>query len=368
MKIYFCDKCNESIPLSDMQTNRITIDQGKIYCAQCAPKPVRTKASVGGWPLAIGMLVCFAGGMTAMAFFGDKLLRWGTQRESLDQRVARLESRSDERLGTLERRLDGIDQDLDETKSGGKLERLRGTIGENAEGIRRLQVGFNRVQDSVKSEMEAQRQSSFEQGEKLAAKTRNDIDAQRELHERDVQATRAEIRLLTDTVEILEGRLRSVEEGASKVLSSPSADATSEVTKPTDTVDPVTKEAVAQARRMLKSKNSTERFEAVFNLGEIKGRLAEEALVEALDDSVDYIRTTAINNLVTRSARWTTPNIIGKLSDKNVFVREAAIAAIEGLTGRKLDLDPEASPSKINSKVRELERWWRDNGAKLISG
>ena len=38
LKIYFCDGCNESIPLKDINENRITIDAGKIFCAQCAPK------------------------------------------------------------------------------------------------------------------------------------------------------------------------------------------------------------------------------------------------------------------------------------------------------------------------------------------
>ena len=37
MKIYFCDGCNESIPLSDIQAGQATTIKGKLFCKNCIP-------------------------------------------------------------------------------------------------------------------------------------------------------------------------------------------------------------------------------------------------------------------------------------------------------------------------------------------
>ena len=37
MKIYFCDECNESIPLQDIKDNNAVTLKGKIYCQNCNP-------------------------------------------------------------------------------------------------------------------------------------------------------------------------------------------------------------------------------------------------------------------------------------------------------------------------------------------
>ena len=68
MKIYFCDLCNESIPLKDINSNRISIEDGKIICPKCAPKALRKRNSLPGGLMAfIG--VTFAG-LVVLAFLG----------------------------------------------------------------------------------------------------------------------------------------------------------------------------------------------------------------------------------------------------------------------------------------------------------
>ncbi|RKY22698.1 MAG: hypothetical protein DRQ55_00430, partial [Planctomycetota bacterium] len=37
MKIYFCDGCNESIPLADIQSGVVTTIKGKLFCRICIP-------------------------------------------------------------------------------------------------------------------------------------------------------------------------------------------------------------------------------------------------------------------------------------------------------------------------------------------
>ncbi|MFH2000148.1 MAG: hypothetical protein ABIK28_10725, partial [Planctomycetota bacterium] len=37
MKIYFCDECNESIPLQDIKDNNAVTLKGKIFCRKCNP-------------------------------------------------------------------------------------------------------------------------------------------------------------------------------------------------------------------------------------------------------------------------------------------------------------------------------------------
>ena len=107
-------------------------------------------------------------------------------------------------------------------------------------------------------------------------------------------------------------------------------------------------------------------IQAVFELAEVPCRPVEEALLTALEDRVDYVQTAAIGTLAEMDAKWTIPNLIGKLKDKNEFIREAAILALEKLVGRPLGIDAESSNSKVLAKVRELEKWWKDNEKRIL--
>ena len=83
--------------------------------------------------------------------------------------------------------------------------------------------------------------------------------------------------------------------------------------------------------------------------------------MKALDDEAEYVRTAALQNLMDMGASWTVPSIIAKLKDDNIFVREAAIAALEKLMGRSINLDPNETPARIQVKIRELSEWWDKN-------
>ena len=71
MKIYFCDLCNESIPLKDINSNRITIEEGKIFCQKCAPKKLKSGDRVPGAVFAVVALLLI--GLVLLAGYGWKV-------------------------------------------------------------------------------------------------------------------------------------------------------------------------------------------------------------------------------------------------------------------------------------------------------
>jgi hypothetical protein len=64
MKIYFCDGCNESIPLTDIQAGQVTTVKGKLFCRNCIPPggaasaaPAPPPARRGAGPVTVGVLL-----------------------------------------------------------------------------------------------------------------------------------------------------------------------------------------------------------------------------------------------------------------------------------------------------------------------
>ena len=115
MKIYFCDICNESIPLTDLKDGRASTIKGKIFCGNCNPLntvPETRKTSSGGW-LVPAVLFVVAGGMAGAAWF---------QTVRTDQRLDDL-PRHDTDIASLSSKLgDALDR-LEDLRDGHELER-----------------------------------------------------------------------------------------------------------------------------------------------------------------------------------------------------------------------------------------------------
>ena len=375
MRIYFCDKCNESIPLKDMQTNRITIDENKIYCAACAPRPSRVKQFGRAlYAFALPAVLCVGLGMIVMALWGEKLMKLGKP-ENVQERVERVESTVNQRLDRIEAGIKVIDGDLEETpgidQKSGKLARTVQSLKDNAAAIQTLLHDFNTLRDDVKSQIEtakAHTASAVLPLQEESAKRSAVIDR----IDRDGDKARAEIEALRTAVDRLSGQLAGLE--ASRAAAprpaaetSPAPVAPAAVPAGEAALTPAAEKKLEEALKRLADKEPSKRFSAVFDLADVKGTRAEKALVGALADSVDYIQQAAIGCLADLGAKWTVPLIAPRIKDDNQFIREAAIGAVEKLTGMRLDVREDSGATKLAQKVKDVEKWWQENKAKIAN-
>lgn len=376
MRIYFCDKCNESIPLKDMQTSRVTIAENKIYCSKCAPRPSKFKSAFRtGYRVLLPALLCVGVGMVVFAMWGDRILS-AEPKEDYGGKIDKLEQRLSERLKDLDSRIALAESDLKETTPAGdelsKLSRIHRALNEQVNAIKEQRHSLNTLKDEIQGRTDQQyalvdaRLAKLEEADAKASSSidvvLNDIEKNRV----ELQNQKKRIEEVATTVAAVGARTAAPPPAA---VPNPTADNPAAPAKPTDPAEKplsaVDERKLQDSVKKLGDKDESRRFAAVFEIFDIKGRRAEEALVKAMDDRIDYIQQSAIGCLADLGAQWTIPLIIPKLKSENTFIRDAAISALEKLTGQKLDVKAESGATKLAAKAKELEKWWADNKAKI---
>ncbi|MEZ6194354.1 MAG: hypothetical protein R3F20_01315 [Planctomycetota bacterium] len=374
MKIYFCDECNESIPLQDIKANKITIDGGKIYCQECAPKPVKV-APVGmrTWMVVAGMMLCLAMGMGIMAVWGDQLMRRG-ERQTMEQRVGDLESRLAGLDGDLGSRLGIIESDLVENPapggSVGKLARVVQAVDENAGAVRQLRNSMEAGIKEIRGEMTENAKALAAMRERFEAEFGRLDRALSENLVEDLQRLHSDQEGIADRLRLLEGRIGNVEALSSGLLRRSAETETAAAPDKGTPLSPEVEKTLDAKIEQLKSDKANERYAAAIWFMEvdppIRTRKGEQALVDTLEDPSDYVVTAAIASLAEMGATWTIPHVIEKLKSENEFILDGAIEALEKLTGKNdLGIESGSDRGAILAKIRELQTWWRENRAKL---
>lgn len=373
MKIYFCDECNESIPLQDIKANKITIDEGKIYCDACAPKNSGKEAvGMSTWIVVAGMLFCVALGMGVMAVWGDTLLRRG-DRQTMDERVANIEKRFEGLKVNHEARLASLDADLMEGPgaegSAGKLARVLRAIDDNAGAIRQLRSGVEASAKELRANLEEQGKTTNRMRERIEDELARLDRALSENLIDDLQRLSGGQEELQERLRLLEGRIANVEALGSGLLEKSAAVTTAAVVDKETPLSPELKKQLEEKLRQLKSDKPNDRYAAAIWFMEleppIRTRKGEQALVDTLGDSSDYVVTAAIASLAEMGATWTIPHLIELLKSDNEFVLDGAIEALEKLSGRDLGIVSSSEKGDILAKVRELQTWWRENRKRL---
>ena len=89
MKIYFCDICNESIPLQDLKDNLATTIKGKLFCQACNPlntvTPSASSSKTAPWAV-WALLVLLTGAVATLGYMVYELSS-KDQSQSLTARI-----------------------------------------------------------------------------------------------------------------------------------------------------------------------------------------------------------------------------------------------------------------------------------------
>ncbi len=107
---------------------------------------------------------------------------------------------------------------------------------------------------------------------------------------------------------------------------------------------------------------------ALKTLGEMKGEEVVVLILESLHDSDPHVRAAAAAAAAGTGSPTAIFSLILLLNDGELEVRQQALAAIEAITGKRVDFDPEDEPRARKKRAEELQDWWKEERFAKLSG
>lgn len=354
MKIYFCDGCNESVPLGDVQAGRVTTIKGKLFCGNCIPPgslgapaaPVAEPARSSGQPL-IWMLVL---ALVVWTVWRDReLFSAAPDQQPEPGGVAVTPAASQ---GDLDEALAGLAQlRADGMRRGKDLNSLRADVEAlRAEGAE-LSLGMAEAKDTL----ERIGRSQAETG-RLLEKV--------ELAGSRFDAIESRLDALGDAVTAHQAAISAgLVAGAEPRGGAMAGDAMlgmGNAQPVADPVDPAHQAVLDEVRRLLKSDQADLRFEGVDRVEESAYHELADELVALLQDEDMFVRMHAMKVLGDFGHEPAVPALFDVLEDDNAAIRKTAAENLVRLTGYDPGFDPKGTSAE---RARSTRKWreWFDN-------
>lgn len=118
---------------------------------------------------------------------------------------------------------------------------------------------------------------------------------------------------------------------------------------------------------MLPAASEALRGEILRNLGLFHDPRANQALFETLRSPDANDRINSVLGLRNLGSKEVIPALIATLSDPEAQVRQVGNFALQGLTGQKIVLPPNASPAASQHSAEQWHAWWRNHGASFTT-
>ncbi|HYC76412.1 MAG TPA: HEAT repeat domain-containing protein [Planctomycetota bacterium] len=348
LKIYFCDACNESIPLKDLHSNRITFDAGKIFCAKCGVKRPKDPARFPAATVA-GLFVLTAALTGVLGYLGGQELRKvGAASDATRTEVVRLEQALNATRADAFSRAE-CERMLAPLVEG--TERGRKDLGALEERLRLAESGLRTETAGVAKRVDEAAKAS------TAAETRL-AEAEKAIRE-----TAEGLRAAVLAQQELGRRLGEL---AARVTSLPAAPA-EPVAAPADGPTATESAELARLTSLLRDSDGGKRYEAVNGLGALRLEAARSALEDALADVESYVRDAAVRALRRHASLKSVPRLIAALRDSDEFVRASARSALKQLVGAEPAFDHASDAAKREKAIRDYEAWWAANSEKFLN-
>jgi flagellin-specific chaperone FliS len=339
MKIYFCDICNESIPLEDLKSSHASTIKGKIFCTKC--NPLNSIPSVPEKRVSMVLpLVLFA--VATLLALGAGAHSWWVSTE-----VAA--------VPTYDRQVRLLEVSASSTQD--KLEALTTAHQSLQASIARIEE--NTTQIATRGGEESRRLDRAEQVIRELQSVLDNVRGQRELLS---QLEIASSQLQHSLAEVT-GGLRNLEEQFADLRAAPPA-------VPADAGGvavsmPAKSEFDEETRRYLadlKSSDASVRWTAVDRLAGKRDPALISALIPLLEDADAFVQFRVISALRELNARQAVGKLIALLRDVDAIVREEALETLVTLTGHTARFDVASGSSGEREKgVKNWEEWYKEN-------
>lgn len=356
MKLFFCDICNESIPLQDIKDNRATTIKGKIFCRACNPlnELATTDAPMSPTAATAGRAEGAGGGSIAVLFVG-LVASLGASGYLLYERAFSGAAQG-ERMSA---RVDRLDGDLQDAKTNMKM------IAGNVEGLSGLRVLPARI-DKIDEDLARARGELTTVVTAVAAAEKN-LNTVGSLRERlDQLALRQDE--LTKSIGRVEGLLSAIQTELREVADRPPVIVTSNGSG----VDPGASDpsaadpAIGDSPKLLElieklgSTDAMVRWEAVDQIRVGKEKALVPHVVKLLADRDTFVKAQAIYTLGELKATTAVPDLIKLLRDDEQMIREEALTALVEITGQTIKFDL-SSKTEREKGIKRWEEWLAKN-------
>ncbi|MGQ0552107.1 MAG: HEAT repeat domain-containing protein [Planctomycetota bacterium] len=342
MRIYFCDACNESIPLVDIQAGQVTTIKGKLFCRNCIPPgagsaapAAPTRAAGGSAQLLLWLLVL---ALIAYVVWREvPLAEWGLRAGNPGEAETRHELQGLEDSA----RLTGLDSEL-RALAGARdeIRRQLAFVSDDLDGLRSELADFARGLEHAVVQIEGLTRSQAETGaliEKL-----NFVENRAQLLESRIDA-------LADMVAAQAQRL---------TLGLAERDEVTGLVAAVPGVDLTKQAELEELRRQLLDGDAGRRFGAVDRVD--KGRLKALApdLVPMLADEDSFVRLLVMQVLGDFGYAEAVPALFDVLSDPSASIRKAAAETLVRLTAFDPGFDPRATQAEREKAVKRWRDWY----------
>ena len=348
MKIYFCDSCNESIPLEDIKSNQAATLNGKIYCRNCNPiKDVPQGASRPSSPMALVCLLILVaillGVLIGLHLFVDR-------EPDVEYATAASLLKTNQLLTDLNSDFSTLKADLTEFKtflttqqeSLGKIESdlmlQKGDLLGTRSEIDNIVKNFKSV-TLVRERLDGVMLKQGEFGTTLDSILRN--------------------------VEIVEDRLSGMEARIEKMKSSGGLVAGVNGSSTTGNQPPVVGDsgAVRAIREKLESKDDGVRFEAVYQVLDDRLKEALPYVKPLIHDPDQFVQLGAIQTVGEFLYMDALTDLVKVLRDPDVTVRDEALRQLIHMSGKNdLQFNVRGSNSEREKAVKKWETWLKSRG------
>ena len=382
MEIQFCDLCNESVPEGDLEAGRAYRRKGRVVCAACD----QAMGGLGMTPEAAGAPVGADGGRVpgpAPATSAPAAPPPVVVRSGAGGVLVGLIAIAFATVGfvLILDELEGIGRDVDGVRTEQRLELLsvRNEVERHKAGLPSLlSESEDRLRQSESSERRALKASIDALSVQLAGTDERHTrlaDAVDEIEsgldgfdgaarEREA-ALRKALEGLSEELSLYGARMMDFEETLLRISSRGPVAA---VPAGPEAGDEPRVKAWAGLLPDLGHANEGIRLVAIYALGETGDSEVVPHLIPMLSDVSLFVRMATAAMLEELQAKAAVPALIDALEDDESAVREAAMVALQAITGQRFGFEPIASPAERAKRVKEWRDWWKRHGDDFLVG
>lgn len=345
MKIYFCDGCNESIPLTAIQDGTVTTIKGKLFCADCVP-PAATAGAGSAAPSARGgsspllwTLVVLLIAWTAYREFGAAATvpGFGETSQALETSDAAW------RLSTLEKDVSSLrmaQEDVTDRldRSQGDVDQLHASVGD-----------VTRLGEQLRDDVDGFARGQAEMGRLIERAT--------------ILENRADY--LSDRIDVLAGLINDVGDQMGKVVSQVDAGIGMIGVGGGGGMSPAVDDAsvgqFAELRNRLLDPDASERFDAVSDIMDQRLKELAPDLIGVLGDEDAFVRILAMEALGDFGHDDAVEPLFEVLDDPSPQIRKTAAETLIRLTGYDPGYDARGTVAERRKAVEAWTRWLEDD-------
>lgn len=348
MKLFFCDICNESIPLQDIKDNRATTIKGKIFCRAC--NPLNELVSEPSSTAAGAPAQAASGGSSTMLYLGlvislaaSGYLLYDRQYGHEAQNVA------------LAQRFESLETQLREAKQNASM------IAGNVEGLNSLRA-LPKDLDDLREEA-ARTRGEIEKlstGIAAAEKNLNTVGTLRERLEASVlkqDDLARRIERLDGAVDVISKQVREVSDRP-PVLVTPQSP-TAEPTAADPGAAPLDEKLLGMIEK-LGSSDAMVRWEGIDQIRTAKEKSLIPHVMKLLSDRDTFVRVQAIYTLGELKATKAVPDLVKMLRDDEQMIREESLNALTEITGQAIKFDVN-NKSEREKGIKRWDEWVAKN-------